>query len=252
MNKILAFSFVFIFAVTCSGQTNAPWAEPKPQDYPKLKKLGERVSNFLPNGFEIVKSVSGDLNGDRIPDIAVHIIGTSKKFLYKNDGLGSDIHDTNPRMLLILFKKKSGGYTLAEQNNNFVIAPMSPVSTEPFQTMSIKNGVLRVEFELWQSAGSWGATNATYKFKFINSKFILIGVDRQDYMRNDSTYETHSFNFLTKKLKITTGVRSELDEEDPARRTKPMIVWKSFKAKRRSLASHGPAFGWEIEPDISI
>ena len=251
MNRILAFSFVFIFAVTCYGQTNAPWAEPKPHDYPKLKKLGARVSDFVPNGFKIVKTVYGDLNQDNITDAAGHIIGTAKKFLNKNDGLGSDIYDTNPRILFILFKSRSG-YTLAEKTNNFVIAPMSPVSTEPFQTMSINNGVLKVEFELWQSAGSWGATNASYKFKFINSKFILIGVDRRDYMRNDSTYKTHSFNFLTKKMKITTGIRSDLDEENPIRRTKPTIVWKSIKAKRRSLASHGPAFGWEIEPDISI
>jgi hypothetical protein len=246
MKKILAFTFALLTTVGTYAQDEDPWVKPKPADYPVIAKNAPTVAGFIPVGYKLVKSVTGDLNGDKVPDAAVHIMGTSKQFLNKNEGLGGDIYDTNPRILVILFRDKpNGGYSLAEQSNTFIIAPYSPVSTEPFQDMSIRKGVLEISFELWQSAGGWGATNASYKFKFTGGEFSLIGADSMDYQRNSGDSETRSYNFLTNRLRITKG---SMSSDKPGK-----VRWKTLKKQKLKTFETFPIpFEWEIEPDVFL
>ncbi len=79
------------------------------------------------------------MNGDRVQDCAVVIKGNNSKFLNKNDGLGSDIFDTNPRILIVLFKNAvEKRYEIAEQSNTFIMIPDLPTMTEPFQSVKLK------------------------------------------------------------------------------------------------------------------
>ncbi len=228
------------------AQDDEKWVMPTAADYPTIAATGSKISDFVPVGFEVVKSVSGDLNADGVADTAVHIKGTSKKFLNANDGLGSDVFDTNPRILLILFKDKTAGtYRLAEQSNTFIIRPDSPVSSEPFQDMSIKNGVLQIDLELWQSAGGWGMTHASYKFRYRSGEFELIGADRNDAMRNTGEMETVSYNFLTNRVKVSKGNFSE-DKKDK-------VTWRNLPRRAlKTLKTFPKPFEWEIEKDTFI
>ncbi len=246
MTKILTLSFVLLFSLTISAQDGESWVTPKAADYPAIAQSGKNIADFVPKNFKVVKTVVGDLNNDKIADAAVHIIGTFKQFLNKNDGLGSEEYDTNPRVLIILFRDQASGlYKLAEQSNTFVISPFSPVSTEPFQGMSIKNGVLKIDFELWQSAGGWGATNASYKFKYIDNEFALIGADRNDLMRNTGETETRSYNFLTNRVNISLGDISN----DKTRKSR----WKTLKRQSlKTMKTFPIPFEWEIEKDVFI
>jgi hypothetical protein len=245
MKKILVLVFVIALFRAAFAQDD-DWAKPTKADYPSVPTVGSRIADFVPAGFAIAKSVTGDLNADGVADAAVHIKGTSKKFLNPNDGLGTDIYDTNPRILLVLVRDKAAGtYRLAEQSNTFIIPPDSPVRAEPFSDMSIRNGVLRLDFELWQSAGGWGRTDASYKFRYRGDEFQLIGADITELMRNTGETETRSYNFLTNRLKISTGNFTDNKKEK--------VVWKTLPRRElKTFKTFPTPFEWEIEPDMFI
>jgi hypothetical protein len=244
MNKLSIFLFIFISFV--SFQTvfaQDEFNHPKETDYPNLLKSGESIDDFVPKGWEIAGKACGDLDRDKAEDCALVIKANGSKFLNKNTGFGSDIFDTNPRVLLVLFKDKDG-YKAVKQSNSFIIPPDSPTMTEPFQTVEIKSGVLELSFELFSSAGSWGMTRATYKFKFLNGEFVLIGADKTETMRNTGKMETRSYNFLTGKVKISTGKTSS---------DKDKVRWKTYKLKKmKTLDTFKAPFSWEIETDFYL
>ena len=71
------------------------------------------------------------------------------------------------------------------------------------------------------------------KFKFIEEKFVLIGVDTNSSMRNEGKITSLSYNLLTKKIKTSL---SNYQDEKPYKVTwrdiklsKP-ITFKTFKA----------------------
>lgn len=245
MKKILILLIISACAAAAVAQDDE-WIMPKAEDNPKLPTAGRSIMDFIPAGFEVVGKATGDLNADGLADAAVHIKGTSKKFMNKNEGLGSDVFDTNPRILVILFKDAgSGEFKLAEQSNTFIIAPDSPVSSEPFQEISIKNNVLNIEFELWQSAGGWGMTRAMYRFRYRSGEFQLIGADSTEAMRNSGEMETRSYNFLTNRVRVSTGNFSS----DKNRK----VRWRNLrKAPLKTFKTFPRPFEWEVERDSFI
>lgn len=245
----LLYIFVVFLVAPCIGQ-EIHFPMPGNSDYPKIRSNGAKLEDFVPAHFDLVSKVRGDLNGDAKPDVALHIKGTFSKFITKLE-YGSDF-DTNPRILIILLAEKGQrGYRLAVQNNYFVPTPDSPTDAEPFQGMSIRRGVLRLDFELWQSMGSWAATNASYKFQYRNEEFVLIGADREDYMRNSYDSTALSYNFLTGRVKTVDGPRRDLESNPEPIRKK--ITWSKLRnIKPRALKDLRAAFSWEIEPDIFI
>ena len=215
-------------------------------DYPRLEKYGQKIEDFVPKNWKIIGKAIGDLNGDKIADSTIIVKGSDAKFLNKNDGLGNPEYDTNPRMLIVLFKNAvENRYEVAEQSNSFILIPDSPTMTEPFKSVKIKNGALWLDFEQWYSAGSWGTTEASYKFKYLNGEFVLIGADKTESMRNTGATETRSYNFLTNRMSVTTG--------NFAGKAKPKTRWKTFKIKEmKTFRTFKEPFSWEIEPDYFL
>ena len=176
MKKLLLLTILLLNASVAYGQD---WTIPTATDYPKLEAYGRTIEDFVPKNSTIIGKAEGDLNGDEISDAALVIKGGDPKLANKNDGLGGDVFDTNPRTLIVLIRNAlANRYELAEQNNTFVITPDSPTMSEPFQAVKIKNGVLQLDFEIWYSAGSWGTSTASYKFKRTSGEFVLIGADK--------------------------------------------------------------------------
>ena len=242
MGNVLILSV--ILALTAAVGAQDEFVYPAAADYPEIVHTGKSVESFVPDGWKIAARSDGDLNADGTADAAVYLKGAFAKFLNKNKGLGVEEFDTNPRILLILFAK-NGNYELASRSDTFIFIPDSPVVAEPFKAMSIAKGVLRIDFELWQSAGSWGATTASYKFRYRNGEFLLIGADKEDSMRNTGRTELRSYNFLTKTVKIATG-NFESD-------AKPKVRWRTLKSgKLKTLKTFPKPFEWEVEPDYYL
>src|SRR5690606_96421 len=154
MRHLLTFILTICFGVAF-GQDFA---------YPSIKSTGQNISDFVPTGWTILDSAYGDLNKDGTKDVAI-IIQHIDSILLVNSL--EDTVLTQPRILLILFRKPADkSYELIEQSNSFILKHDNPTMDDPYQEMTINNGILVVRFHLFYNMGSWYVTNAVYKFRY--------------------------------------------------------------------------------------
>lgn len=182
--------------------------------YSQVKPL----ESYVPAGWKLLAKAMGDLNKDGLEDAAIVIENTDPANSIKNEeGLGAKELNTNPRHLLILFQEK-GGYVLKLTNKKFIPTEHdaeAPCLSDPFsagEDFVIKKQVLHIKFGNWSSCGSWSAGSFTYKFRFQESNFILIGYDEFSIHRAGGDIYEKSINFLTKKQIVTTG-GNEFDQK---------------------------------------
>ena len=98
---------------------------------------------------------------------------TDPENFQKNEGLGTDKLNLNPRTLLVLFKDKNGEYRLGAKNDKGFIEPenseMNPCLADPLLTegeINITKGLLKINFNYWLSCGSYYVNNSVYTFRF--------------------------------------------------------------------------------------
>ena len=199
------------------------------ENFPEKAK---NIDGFIPKGWKTILSAKGDLNNDKLEDVAIIIEKTDKANIVKNKNLGSEYLNLNPRILLVLFKQKNGSYILVSKNDKGFIKSAgdkeNPALMDTLDNISIKNNILKIKFNYFLSAGSWSVTQNTYTFRFQNKKFELIGFDNNSYMRNSGNQKEFSINFSTNKLKITTG-GNMFDEKA----NKPKEEWKTIKTNKK-------------------
>ena len=199
------------------------------------------INDFIPKGWKILKDengsnfiTKGDLNKDNLEDIAIVIEKNDKKNIKKNESLGPDELNLNPRILLVLFKEKDGTYTLAAKNDKGFIQSEgneeTPTLMDTLSNISIKKNVLKITFNYFMSAGSWNTSSDTYIFRFQNNVFELIGYESDSYMRNTGEEEKVSINFSTNKVKSTTGGNMFEDAKD-----KPKDKWRNAEFEKKYI-----------------
>ncbi len=246
MKKLLIIEILLITTLNLFAQSDADnkWLNPQLADYPVIANEAAKCQDFVLEKWTVMSKVESDLNGDNLADCVLVIKGAEKKFIFANEGLGTSEFDTNPRILVIAFRRSSG-YTLVEQNNHFIVAPDQPTMTEPFQEVAVKNGVLTFIFEEFYSAGSWGMSNRKYKFRYGKDEFVLIGVDKTDVNRATGEIETRSYNFSTKKVKTDSG---HISDDGTGK-----VRWRNFNlSPKRTIKTVEPPMTWEIEKDVII
>ncbi len=219
---------------------------PENRDYPVPVKSGKKVADLVPAHWQIMDQAKGDLNGDKVDDLALVVKGNLAKFKQKNTGLGTDMFDTNPRMLLVYFKNpQSNEFKLVESSNTFIQIPDAPTMDEPFDGVGINKGLLNCVFKVFYSAGSWGTSNTCYKFRYQNNHFVLVGADSTDAMRNTGETNTYSFNFLTGKMSRQTG---NLFNDQ-----KSKTIWKRIPHNQlKPLSSFKRIYEWKIDRDLYL
>ena len=193
------------------------------EDFPTKAKT---VDNFVPKGWKEILTTNGDLNKDKLEDTVIVI--------EKDDVLGPDYLNLNPRILLVLFKQKDGTYILASKNDKGFIQSENdeenPTLMDTLTGISIKNNTLRINFDYFLSAGSYSASQTVFTFRFQNNRFELIGLDNNSFMRNSGEQEEFSINFSTNKMKTTSG-RNMFDEE----LSKPKETWENINIKKKYI-----------------
>ena len=176
------------------------------ENFPQKAKT---INDFIPKGWKKILTANGDLNKDKLEDTVIVIEKEDKENIKKNDVLGPDYLNLNPRILLVLFKQKDGAYILAAKNDKgFIKSEGNEDNSALMDTLDniiIKNNVLKIVFNYFMSAGSWWTSTNVYIFRFQNNVFELIGYESNAYMRNTGEEEGTSINFSTNKAKITTG-----------------------------------------------
>ncbi|GIZ15242.1 hypothetical protein [Capnocytophaga catalasegens] len=203
-----------------------------------FSEKAKSIDEFVPKGWELILTKTGDLNHDKLEDAVLIIEKNDKNNIRKNDFLGPEYLNLNPRVLLVLFKQKDNSYLLADKNDKGFIESQGNIDTpallDPLENdnIYIEKNCLKIKFHYFFSAGSWSVTNITYTFKFQNNTFKLIGLDSDTFMRNSGEEEMFSVNFLTNKIKITTGKNMFDDTEN-----KPKVSWKKNIIKKEYILS---------------
>ncbi len=229
------------------SQTDSEFRFPDNSDYPKVRATGATVESFIPKGWTTLGKAKGDLNGDKLDDVAIVLKAELPEFKQDNStGFGARLFDTNPRMLLILFKEpKKKEYRLAEQNNNLIVVPDTPTMLEPFDFLSIKNGALEVNFMLLYSAGTWSASKTCYKFRYQGNQFVLIGADKHELQRNSGDKTDFSINFLTGRMKVSTSI--------PREEFTSQTIWSKFRSRQlRTMSSFKSLYEWQARPGLYL
>ena len=152
----------------------------------------QKFSGFVPKGFVIVDTLSGDLNKDGLVDYILMIKGTDTgKFV--NDEYRGRL-DRNRRGIIVLFKNNND-CTLAVKNEHCFSSENEDGGNyyAPELGLEIKKGNLLVHY----AHGRYGYWN--YIFRYQHSDFELIGYDALEggAVENRIT----SINFST-KIKI--------------------------------------------------
>ena len=201
------------------------------EDFPTKAKT---VNDFIPKGWKEILITNGDLNKDKLEDTVIVIEKEDKENIKKNDVLGPDYLNLNPRILLVLFKQKDGAYILAAKNDKGFIQSENdeenPTLMDTLTGISIKNNTLRINFDYFLSAGSYSASQTVFTFRFQNNRFELIGFNNISFMRNSGEQEEFSINFSTNKIKTTTG--GNMFEE---KLNKPKEKWENFDIKKKYI-----------------
>jgi hypothetical protein len=237
--------YLWLLPIACAvaEDPDSPWVLPTHKDYPPIRRSGKRIADFIPRGWTIMGEALGNLQGGLSKDVVLVLKNTKPKFIQTNTSLGVNEIDTNPRMLLILFRdSKTGIYKLAERSDTFIPIPDDPLRSEPFLEVSIRNKILRLKFGVWSSAGSWSCSETSYKFRWQDSKLVLIGADDTDTQRNTGEETAFSYNFLTGKERITTS--NFADHTIPQK-----TQWRTLRVKKlKPLRSFKGPYQWQVEP----
>ena len=210
--------------------------------YPFIKATGKSILDFVPTGWTVLDSAYGDLNKDSIKDAAIVIQYRDSISLVNGF---EDTVLTQPRMLLILFKKPTdNSYALIEQSNSFILKHENSAMDDPYQQLAIKNGILEIKFHLFYNMGSWYVTTAVYKFRYQQGQLVLIGADNSSFHRATHDFEDYSYNFLTKKRVLTKGN----DTKGMKKSTLKSLNISDLK----TLKTFSEPFTWEVETDLYL
>lgn len=188
---------LLILLVFCFNSTDVLAANStnKPEDI-KLEKSGESLDDFIPEDWKLISKVKGDLNKDKLKDIAAVIE-------YTGESDSDDVEWTGqPRILFVIFKQKDGTYKLSIQSSNVIMrSGEGGVFGDPFDGIKYSRGSILVS-SYGGSAWRWGFT---YRFRFQNHGWYLIGETEFSENINTGESETIDTNCLTGK-RITTTV----------------------------------------------
>ncbi len=213
--------------------------------YPTVKTYGHRFSDFIPSGWTILDTAKGDLNKDGNDDLAFVLQYRDSVPIAITDYGELDTVIAQPRMLLIAFySTNSKQYNLIEQSNTFILSHDNPNMEEPFQDISISKGILKIAFNIFMNSGGWGTFTNIYKFRYQDEELNLIGAEYHYINRGSGETEDRSYNFLTSRVKISTGTISS---------DKSKTKWRTLGAKElKTFKTFNQPFSWKIEKNFYL
>lgn len=210
--------------------------------YPFIQASAMSFEDFIPRGWVVLDSTSGDLNKDGKADLALVI--QLKDSMVRVNEFGDTVL-TSPRILMVLFRDKiREGYTLAEQSNTFIMQHEDRIMDDPYKDIVIDKGLLEISFRLFYSMGSWYITVATYKFRYQDHEFTLIGAEYLSFHRATHDFEEYSYNFLTKRKIVSKG--------SDMKGTRKTIKESFALPELKTLKTFARPFTWEIDDSLDL
>ena len=162
---LLVIALLWLSASAPAHAQDAPTFNPA-----QVPTEGARPQDFAPRGWKVAAQVEGDLNNDRRPDHALHLV--------PEDYDSSEINSApEAHTLLILFTEDGGRLRRAGLAARLLVPIVGQYGLE----MTIRNGVLVVN----QNYGMSDVTDLTHRFRYepATGRFLLIGKDTWNYHR---------------------------------------------------------------------
>lgn len=190
------------------------------------------IQKFIPNDWILERQIEGDLNKDGLADTVLVVRSQDANLILKNDGLGRDEYDSNPRSLIVLTQNKLGDYSLLSKNDTIIPIidnavmddPLDAIMLDDFNAIIIEKGVLKIRIGFWTSAGGWDTFYRIFSFRVENDVLRLIGFDHHYVHRGTGEYNRYSINYLTDKIKRVYG---SLEDDDIPE------IWSKIPRKER-------------------
>ena len=213
--------------------------------YPKIKETGFKITDFIPKGWALLDSATGDLNKDKTSDLAI-AIEMRDSSLANND---NEFHANDmwqPRILAILFQDSaSKKYTLVEQCDKFILSNSHSNMKDPFEGISIANNILTLNFRILYTIGWKYTSTHSYNFQYRNENFLLVSASSHSYHKENGRSKGYNIDFLKGKYSITSGNEFNTDK-------KPTVSWKNFKMPLRSFKSFPKPLEWQFTDEIIL
>lgn len=212
--------------------------------FPKLSNQGITIEKLIPPNWKVIDTAIGDLNNDKIEDLALVLEfdkAISEKRAY-GDGETELIREfQKPRILAIYFKDaKTGKLSFALQNNNFMLrSNEGGAMGEPFKEINITNNSLKISFE----GGNDWRWKLNYQFKYQTKDWHLIYANNTYYNATTGEMIDKAYNFNTRRLIETKG---NLFNRSNANQTTEEILYFS---QLRTFNSFRKPWTWEITKD---
>lgn len=176
-------------------------------DVSRIPAEARDVKGFVPPGWKIEETVTGDLNGDAAPDYALKLVED------KPAKTADDVPTERGRALVVVLAGKDGRLTRVGVADKLLQCTSCGGAfygvVEAPSNVTIVRGVLVVD----QDHGSRNVTETTYRFRYEPStgRLALIGFDLKDVDRLTATTVTESTNYLT-GLRVTTRSSGNRDK----------------------------------------
>lgn len=200
------------------------------------------LESFIPEAWEIVKKVKGDLNKDGINDVAMVLQDTDPRAFIGEEPMRIN---SNDRKLIILFgQKKAGCYTLNVKSETFILKHEQENMDDPFEDISISKGTLKISFIEFYNMGGSDSGSYSYIWRFQEGEFKLIGANSIVHNRMSGDGVEASVNFSTNKYSLTSFniADEEVDEVE---------TWKKLKLKElKTFSTFKEPWSWKINEDL--
>ncbi|MDR1889208.1 MAG: hypothetical protein LBQ81_07520 [Zoogloeaceae bacterium] len=197
-----------------------------------IKPTVTKAENFVPKGWKLFSITHGDLNRDGKKDAVLVIQQTGeKKIIRDNKRQHPEVRDTNPRALLIAFKK-GNAYKLVLKNEK-ILPGQDDAESRCSEDVLNENGggieisggnLLVIRFQYGTPCGGMGTINLhRYTFHHQKNRFKLIGFS-QYYQRGSNETQTSIDYSSGKKLIVSEDISDE--------NSKPVKQWSRLKTRR--------------------
>jgi hypothetical protein len=214
-----------LMLASAAAAAQDPGTAPPPVTYPAIARQSATLAGFIPKGWVLETKATGDLNRDKLPDAALVLHMNDRRNHVASTFGPDEKYNSNPRMLVVAFARKGGGYSLAVADHRLIPRLENQNQDEPFDEVKIAGGTLRLKMHVFMSAGGWRMGGSAYAFRWQNGGFKLIGFDRDSVMRNTGDTEEVSINYLTGRKQLKTGnIGTSVAKERTVRmRRKPLL-----------------------------
>jgi len=183
-------SGILVMGMVCAmaiSQPPTPTLASSEVQNPALSQISSEgakaVLKNLPQGWNVLNAVEGDLSKDSRKDVAAVLEGPASA------------EASAPRKLIILFKKTDGSYVLSAETQKAILkSDEGGVWGDPFSGISINRGSVLVNH---YGGSNWRWSNC-YRFRFQDGAWYLIGATEKSFNTNTKTdYVRDDYNLLT-------------------------------------------------------